>query len=136
MILYTSYIKFQEDGIRSQLQEQATRVLNNAADVAYRVAETYLMTENFDLQHGDIPPFMLSWMYMSVVHLINHGDAAGISQYDEKVNTITKALHKLSKKWNSACRNTSVLFMQTLTYMISLVSEINSCATDNGQLVH
>ena len=118
--MYTSYIRHQ-DGIRGQLQEQAIRVLNNAADVAYRVAETYIMTEIFDLQHGDIPPFMLSWMYMAVVHLINSGNAAGVSQCDEKVNTIKKALHKLSKKWNSACRKYQCLiYANTNIYGLAL----------------
>jgi hypothetical protein len=103
MILYTHYLK-SHHRTHGNLEQRATSVLDDAADVAYRVAETYLATEKFDNQHGDIPPFMLSWMYMATVYLVGHGHANGISQYDDKVKVIENVLHKLSEKWNLACK--------------------------------
>jgi hypothetical protein len=102
MTLYTSYLGNNGEGGLNGLQHRAVVVLDNAADIAYQVARKYLEKESFDYQYGDIPPFVLPWMYMAAVRLINQSRGRDTSELNEKLVTIEKALKELSDKWKSS----------------------------------
>jgi hypothetical protein len=76
------------------LRRHAETVSENAAYVALSVAETYMGVEA-DLAHGDIPPFVLPWLYMSGKWFLERGSLGDLS-------TIEGALERLNAKWKSA----------------------------------
>jgi hypothetical protein len=65
-ILYSPYLSCDEPCFRGK----ALSTFNNAADVALKVVERYNAGETIDPVYGDIPFFMLPWLYLGSVHFI------------------------------------------------------------------
>lgn len=103
MILYMFYIDVDDENEHpGHLHQRAVVVTNNSTILALQVAEKYLYTEKFNIQYGDVPPFVLPWMYMAGVRLLKRCHDDGSSENMEKLAIIENTLQKLDHKWKAA----------------------------------
>ena len=74
--------------------------VDGAAHLALKVAEMYIKLDTIDCTYGDVPPFVLPWMYKAGVRFVQTTDV-------KRLNVIESALRKLDTKWKAAgmCAN-------------------------------
>lgn len=91
LTLSALYLSHEEQSLR----ERAETISDNAAHVALSVVENYMETDTMDLAYGDIPPFVMQWLYVAGTRFLKGGDL-------EKLSTIERSLERLNAKWKSA----------------------------------
>lgn len=92
LILYAPYLQKDES---KELPQRAKNASENAALVALSVAQGYIDKDPTSLGHGDIPPFMIPWLYMAGAWFIREGLVS-------ELNVVRDALRQINIKWKSA----------------------------------
>lgn len=77
------------------LYESAKRVLDTAAMVSLQVTREYSSTDELNLTYGDIPPFVVPWLYKMATWFLQDGQK-------DNFKIIESALRKLDRRWKSA----------------------------------
>lgn len=101
--ILTLYALHQQD-LASPLHQQAISAADDAADLALKVAEKYLKTDIPDFTNGDVPPFILPWMYKAGMRFLQTAEV-------KKLSVVESALHKLDTKWKAAGKCANAIYI-------------------------
>ena len=105
MTLYKPHLRHDQGSL---FYDQAAKSSENAALIALRSVDVDLDQYDKDPQYGDIPPFVLPWIYKAGIWFIDTGAT-------DELKVIETALYKLNAKWRAAGNsNPFSLFLMTI----------------------
>ncbi|KAF2100504.1 hypothetical protein NA57DRAFT_54588 [Rhizodiscina lignyota] len=118
VLLYSPYAKAETlDENLTQLRINSFDVLDDSASMAFDMAKNlFLHFELYDYKFGDIPPFVLPFMYMSGVRYIELFKKDGSEEWRVRLNTLKRALKHIDEKWKSAGVSPKLFCLYEMTY--------------------
>ena len=139
VLLHTPYARSNGlDSGLSQLSFTAVAAIDSAAKMAFEMATRFVEHDRYELHdytHGDIPPFILPWLYMSGARYVELHKRDGSEEWLGRLGTLEKTLEITKGKWKAAGTSTTITTRINRLTRCRIIPEASAGPQSNGVIV-